>query len=299
MIVNRFLLLDDHIWDQESVTNLEIETSTMCNWACNYCPASFYKRTPQKIEMDLYKYILDKAYEFGKIKTVSIQSYNEPSIDNRFFEYIKEIKQHGFRLVLYTNGSNLTNDKIELLKKMQVLDRIIFNLPAVDKDIFREITNNDNVERTLNSIRLAIDCGFEVIISVQGKHLYKDSEVEKMKILFDKAKIEPFISIDRAGILKNEYHQNINIKNKLLTGCITFSNTIHITVNGDLYICCNDYFRNYIYANIKNNNFKDVFNSDSYIELRKKIFGGLAVEEEFICKHCSIMENSLSFRKVE
>lgn len=89
MIVNRFLLLDDHIWDQESVTNLEIETSTMCNWACNYCPASFYKRTPQKIEMDLYKYILDKAYEFGKIKTVSIQSYNEPSIDNRFFEYIK------------------------------------------------------------------------------------------------------------------------------------------------------------------------------------------------------------------
>ncbi len=299
LISSRFLLQKDNIWNQEHVTNLEIETSTICNWKCNYCPASFYKRNPQKIEMDLYKYILDKAYEFKKIKTVSIQSYNEPSIDDCFFDYVKEIKQRGFKLVLYTNGSNLSNNKIKLLNELQVVERIVFNLPAVDKNLFIKMTNNGNVQRTLNAIRSSIDYGFEVIVSVQGKSCYKDSQVEKIKLLFPEAKIEPFVSLDRAGTLKNEYFQNISIRKDYLTGCITFNNTAHIAINGDMYICCNDYFKKYVYANIKDNNFKDIFSSNNYIELRKKIFGSLAVDNQFICKHCSIMEHSLSFRKVE
>lgn len=66
LIDNKFLLRSDQKWSVYQPYNLEIETSTVCNWACEYCPARNNPRIKQFISLPLFNYIIDEAKAYGK-----------------------------------------------------------------------------------------------------------------------------------------------------------------------------------------------------------------------------------------
>ena len=297
-INEKLLLKNDTVWIQNNIQHVEIETSTVCNWKCEYCPNAHIPRKPQMMGLDLFRIVLQRAAEYGKVKVISINSYNEPTIDPLFYERLELIKKYKMRLLLYTNGSNLDTDKILYIKKLNILDRVFVHLPSLNQETFQSLTKSNDYTKTLTAIKQCLLHGLPVSISMQKHSKNIRSDAELLKKQFPGAELKLFNAADRSGTLQNLYSQNINIQHQYLSSCLLFSMTLNIGVGGDLFICCNDYNHLYEIGNVRNHNFESIMNCHSYTTLRKKIFGEIEAEPNFICRRCSQMSYLLKYKKI-
>ncbi len=62
----------------------------------------------------------------------------------------------------------------------------------------------------------------------------------------------------------------------------------YCTINawGDVLLCCNDYFSEYSFCNIKTSSLLDIWNNEDFIEIRKEIAHGILKFP--ICKQCKL-----------
>ena len=96
------------------IHDINMETSTVCNRRCSYCPNSIYDRGLEKNKKDmpfwLFKKIIDELSEINFEGRLSPHFFNEPLLDERIFTLIKYAitKLPKARIVLYTNGDFLT-----------------------------------------------------------------------------------------------------------------------------------------------------------------------------------------------
>lgn len=123
-----------------------------------------------------------------------------------------------------------------------------------------------------------------IYLSVQGLKEEKAQEIEYIK-KFGNVKIYSDITFDRAGVLQNQYAQNISIQKPKLSGCFLFSDTLFIRMNGDLHICCNDVNGQLVYANIRDGSFEEIFKESAYQYLLKKFLADKLQELPFCAEN--------------
>ena len=293
------LFFEDEIWKATNVEYLEIETSTHCNYRCEYCPSAVKSKRIDYMSMELFDEIITKAENSKKIKAVTFHSYNEPTIDKYFEERILRLAKTNIKLLLHTNASNLDEKKIKILKESNILSMVIINLPSLDEQSFKNMTGYPNFSTTIKNIDNAVENELPVRFSIQGtinevnqnyagiKNKYGDL-VHDITSYVDKYN---GYSSDRAGILKNKYDRNVNIEEKYLYGfCTQMLNWLHISVNGNIFICCNDYFNNEVYGNISDCEIDELAQCEKAQILRKMIFGYIEAPNDFICRKCIDME---------
>lgn len=286
-----FLVNPATVWDETYITSIEIEAGTQCNWSCRYCPRSIDPKKSTYMSMELFNEIIDKAVRLKTVEYVTLNSYNEPALDKYFESRVQKIAQSGLKLILHSNGSVLDKKKIKLLKDTNVLSIVYFNIPSLDESEFKRLTGSSTYEQTIRNIDMAIESGFNVELSIQGT---EDELKRNLPAL--KAKYEPLTgkSIiawgtgDRAGILDNCYARGINITEPLY-GCSMVLNWIHIGVNGDLFICFNDYYQKNVYGNIKDGEFADILANEKAKQIRKRVYGGENAPNDQMCRKCDEM----------
>lgn len=289
------LLLEENcIWSLHYIKHLEIEISTACNWKCEYCPRSFNSPQNKVMDLKLFCKILDDAKKYKHIKYITINSYNEPTISPVFLPFIDEIAKRGFMLTLYTNGSGLNEYKIKYLQDLGNLRKIIFDYPSDNRVIFNKMTGTNDYDRTKKIIDMALSNGLKVGFSVQGLNSISGEEIKQIQKAYPEVPIIMGNSNDRAGALKNQYYQDIHITCEHLSGCDMIMEAAVVTVNGDLCICCNDYYRKCLLGNIQDISLSEILSSQQYCDLRKKVWGGISAEWDFICRHCVHMHNSIA-----
>lgn len=283
LIDNKFLLRSDQKWSVYQPYNLEIETSTVCNWACEYCPARNNPRIKQFISLPLFNYIIDEAKAYGKFLTIALHSYNEPTIDPNFIYYVEAIAKSNMKLVLYTNGSGLTDEILKyLLFHKNVLQNIVFNFPSDNENDFNRITRSNDFSSAVKAIRFLIRNGIRPILSVIAQD---NRVVQQLQYQFPEASIFAAPSFNRAGCLYEVKRINFD----KLKGCSILLQTVNISIDGDIYLCCNDFKHESKYGSIKKNSFSEVFNGADFQSKIKKIFGAEKAEPEFICRYCNAM----------
>lgn len=287
----QILLSTDELWNINQIENIEIEVNTNCNWKCDYCPVHIDPLKKQVMPMDLFSEIIRKATEYGNIKNISLSAYNEPLLDPYFFERLTIIKEAGFRLILHTNGSTLSEEKIKRLKECGVVEVIHFNFPHLNKQKFEKITGSKLYEKVVRNIDLAIEAGLNVEFSIQKVPGYEEN-IKEMNERYSSRigkVITAWDTVDRAGLLKNQYAQHI-YNNRRLGGCKRFLKWMSIGVEGDAYICCHDYYKKNIYGNIRDGSLADILSSEKAQKMRKIIFGGNIPSDQFICNKCFEMD---------
>lgn len=289
------LLLDSSdIWLKTNIDSLEIEICSHCNWRCRYCPVSIDPKPPKTMSMNLFREIIDKAVEHGSVKYVTFNSYNEPILDKHILERTEYLAKTNIKLRLHTNGSLLTKEVLDFLKKCDVLKFICFNIPSVEPTEFQKMTGSSAFEKVIQNIDYAIQIGLPVELSVQGSRDELGKNLKPIQLMFrDRLKnIEPWGTYDRAGLLKNKYAQNIFITGRLFGGCHSVLNWLNISVNGDCFLCSNDYYQKYVWANIQDGSIEDICNSPKAIKLRRYIYGDLLPDNDFICRKCETMKRA-------
>ncbi|MFD4406731.1 radical SAM/SPASM domain-containing protein [Nocardia sp. NPDC058499] len=265
----------------------EIEVTAHCNWGCRFCPVSTDPKPRQTMPMPLFGEVVAKLAEHGGIDYVTFQFFNEPTLDRYFTDRLTVLADHGIELALYTNASALTPAKIEALRDRKVLRHLIVNLPSVDPHQFAALTGSRSYETTTRNLRAAIDAGFRVQIVVNGLGEQLAGNVEQIGRRYLPLGVEVTASAtcDRAGDVGGEYFQNVAARGRL-TGCGWPVHHANISVAGDLFLCCNDYYQRERFGNIRDGSLHELMTSDAAVLLRQKVFGVADSADDFLCRRC-------------
>ena len=290
MLHSKWLSPVEERWDLHSLRRVEIETSTVCNWRCEYCPVKHTPKPAQSMSMDLFLTIIEKAARHPTVEAVTFHSYCEPTLDRHFEERVEALSKTRLKLDLFTNGSGLIEKKLWMLKNSGVVRRICFNFPTLDEARFKEMTGSSSYKQTLEHIDLAISYGFDVKFAVMDKGDEQSKEnLREMNQRFAallQSRIEPWRTTDRAGLLTNDYFKDLHITDPYLFGCFIAAVQLHISVSGECFLCCEDYHQKETFGNIASGEIVDIVNSPRAKLLRKRVFGGVQAPDDFICRRC-------------
>jgi radical SAM family protein/iron-sulfur cluster protein len=266
----------------------QIEVTAHCNWGCRFCPVATDPKPRKTMPLDLFAEIITKLKAYPTVKYVGFHFYNEPTLDKFFAQRIAILRAHAMKLVLFTNGSALTETKLRLLKDSGILYQLTVNLPTLGESEFRSLTGSSTHAATLRNLETAarLEC-FPLKLCVNGIGPDLERNLEQLRARFEPMGIEVFTPqmADRAGVLDNEYFEDIHVTGRL-RGCNWPVNHAYFTVDGDLFLCANDYYQREVFGHVRDGSLHDVMTSPAAVRLRRQIFGVEEAPGDFICRTC-------------
>lgn len=158
-----------------------------CNLHCFYCYNAELAFCPEKIETIEKKVILKKLENNKDWIDGIIISGGEPTIHgDKLKSLISELKRMGFKIKLFTNGTNPVILK-ELIQ-LSLIDAVSIDIKHAPGKYYKVINskNNEIEQRVLNSIEIAKESCLEVYFRttiIKGIHCKEDIETIK-KIIF-------------------------------------------------------------------------------------------------------------------
>jgi radical SAM protein with 4Fe4S-binding SPASM domain len=266
----------------------------------------------------MFKQVIDGNKQLLKIK---LQGMGEPLVNNNFFNMVEYASKYSIVSEITTNGSLLNQNNILKLQQSN-LSRITVSIDGATPGIFEKIRVKSNFETVISNCKNLISSYKKKIIRpeisawcvIQNDNVNQFEEIYDLckEIGFDKLTYQFHIS----GWGKDEWN-NINknkkieinsikekivkIKNKgIMEGMeinifeenlLTFSKqcvwpweSSYISKTGDVVPCCIIGDEKVVsFGNIKENSFKEIWNSKNYISFRENIRKN---EIPDYCKNC-------------
>lgn len=233
--------------------NVVIETTTICNLRCSYCPNSTIGRPPEFMPDETFYRIIDSVVDFqpGYSGMISPHFYGEPLLDARLQEFVN-----------YTHKS-----------LPQALIQIFTNGEMLTVDYFLALVN----------------AGVQKFVISQHSPLPLPRLMDTLKIIHrnyaDHAQIEYFdqyhsnMKMNRGGLLTNDKPDNPQ-----LFRCNQYKEIV-FDVSGTAVLCCNDYLSTTTFGTIHESSVRDIWQSSGYTRTRNLLF--YSYFPQHICQKCS------------
>jgi MoaA/NifB/PqqE/SkfB family radical SAM enzyme len=270
------------------LTSAQIEVTAHCNWGCSFCPVSTDRKPKATMPMPLFEEIIEKISPYNTIRCVTFHFFNEPTLDPFFEERVAVLQSYRLPLWLFTNATRLTDRKIEMLKRSGVLGRLVVNLPALQEEDFRALTQSKTTYAvTIHNVDAAIAAGLPVEIWVSGIGEELTHRLSELREIYEPrgVSVKATTTSDRAGALSGQYNQAIRIEGPL-TGCAWPVNHAYFSVTGEMFICCNDYYQREKFGNIRSGSVHEIMTSPAAILLRQRVFGVANASADYVCRSC-------------
>jgi radical SAM protein with 4Fe4S-binding SPASM domain len=235
---------------------------------------------------------------------------NEPFLDADVFrkiKYIKETSNGRITVGLTTNGVLLTPDKIPNLLSADI-DELVISLDAFKKETYSKIRVGLNFEKVTNNIEAILKAGYKKSLFVEFTKQKENISEFNDFIKYWKIKGLPILVFtinNRGGGVENFEKHSLKIQkssliyilkdffaHKILKCCPFVLTTFSIRSNGDVIICCNDYTEDIILGNVNESTIKEIWNSERYNQIRKKL-NDKKYDEISVCNNCSLWNKNL------
>lgn len=300
-------------------TEIQIDPEAFCNDNCSFCSyrkedgynnemlkmiegspsndnkpigkPSIESRIPNDILLDIPRQMKEAG-----IPAIEITGGGEPTLHPKFTDFYKRLGELNLDIGLVTNGSQLTDERIELVKKYGLWTRISMDsaTPETHQKIHR--TPNRDFERRLSNIRKLVEnkrdeliIGISFIITPenitdieQAARLFASMKVNHIRFswMFDKEGHAGLTQkqIDNIGVTIPKLQDELdtpdfrifNEKNRiqLYTAKNDFKTcnfqrfVMAIGADSGCYPCCiMKYNKSFQYGNLKTNTLKEIVNS--------------------------------------
>lgn len=267
-----------------------IETSTVCNYSCVFCPHSTSHFTRKKEVMSLYTFIkiLKKLQkEAPQITDITISGFGEAFLDETIIDKIKYARRCGYNVHILTNGSLLTYSIIDELIKLKVNDLRI-SLHSLNNKNYKKITRHkqDNfiLNDLLGNIRyiyrynsdMKLILTFDIISNINGNELYQIKKELNHVGLIEVWKPHNWVNVfkyRKGKIVKNTCNRPLN-------------SPLQIQVDGTINMCCFDFDGQLLLGDFLNQSLAEIFNGESYLDLKQHHINGTLHQTDYICKRC-------------
>ncbi|MFH2020425.1 MAG: radical SAM/SPASM domain-containing protein [archaeon] len=228
----------------DSFLYVEIEKNTECNRRCDYCPNSLFPPGKEYMEMDLFKNIINQLRKMDYKGWLVTHRYGEPLLDPTIEESLIYVHEH------------LPKAKVKIYTNGDYLDIETFDRLSPYVQTFVVTQHGRTIPDSLRQV-------------------LEDPEKNK-KIDFQQNLAEKKL-MNRGGL--------VNVDNlDIIDPCFIGPFRLVIKYNGDVILCCNDYFGDYVFGNVNQEKILDIWNKPGYKDLRKQLKKGIFKEE--ICKKC-------------
>ncbi|MCU0615131.1 MAG: radical SAM protein [Desulfobacterales bacterium] len=272
----------------------QIETSTFCNHKCWYCQNAHFKNPEyQVMPLELFEAILKEisaAFPKTRLKTVSFAAYNEPTLDPFFKDRLRILHQLGFVYWFITNGSRITPDLVDfIIQERPAITCFHINLPAIDPDEYQKATAASAQEIIQIRKNLAhlfknqgeIGSPMTIIVHGQGDDNHKMNFCRMKKFWKDfPIQVVSQGVMNRAGMLTNIAGPPIDHGTDEVWCFARYFENLYVGVNGNLYLCCHDYFQKYSFGNMADQQLETLLKSKK----RKVMLRKFAHD---FCRHCA------------
>lgn len=281
---------------------VQIQTQTGCNAACVFCPySSTVDSQPKgKMSQELFERIIDEIAEHG-VRRISPYLMNEPFLDPKIIDrlvYIKE-KIPDARIVLTTNGSKLTPDKVDRLIEADALHALYISFQGVEKDGYEATMGGSLVfEKTMENVETLI----EKWRAAGGRKLFK---IVVSMVATNRIDTEKAVAFWKARGVESKWTPlenrggNVEIKTlapgaepmRRFANCTRLFKQAYIMFDGDMVLCCTDYTRRAVIGNIVDSSIYEVWNgwkANGYRHLYSEGY----MDRIPLCKDCEISDST-------
>jgi hypothetical protein len=218
-----------------------IQTHTQCNSNCSICPhpKAYSEFGKQRMDSTLfYEIMCDlSSCNYGGVIGLFLQM--EPLMDDRIFSFVRLAKEYcPFAIIEISTNGILLEDNMDELKAS----------PA------------DNIYLNYGSIKYGSTPAKVIdMVNELAKHKYviinnPMMEEDNISHLFPGCRVDNFWVSNRGGNLDNIKHgQETRFAKRECR-------QLNIVASGDVILCCNDYMREYVFGNAKDENIIKIWN---------------------------------------
>ena len=273
---------------------VSLETMTRCNQKCFFCPVSVAPREDETMPPELFSRIIEQLKPFrDTIEGIFLQSYNEPTLDRRFVENIRELFQAGLPVAVLSNGSGFTPAKVDGIMAAGALRYLCINLSTLDRERYKHDRGEDHLDVVLRNLDYLKDNAVAeqmriVVLGEMTETHRADFEAIRERFAGSRFEVDMHHATDRAGWL--DVGMKALVPKKNLAGCDLLGSRplqhLHITPKGACIICCQDYDENYVVGSLATHSVVEVLEGDEMAKIRRWAYGVEDAPDDFICRTC-------------
>ncbi len=274
--------------------HVSLEAHTVCNQACYFCPVSVAPREPYFMPSEMYERIVREIAELGEpIEAVFMISYNEPTVDKRYVDQVRAIKEAGLPPATLTNGTGLTPERVDALVELGGLRFLSINISTLDRGRYRQDRGGDHLRKVLANLDYAKDrpVGEDMHIVVLGtgdETHERDFEEMRQRFAGSRFDVQSFVVNDRAGYL--QIGLKAKDREKRLCGCEHMGSRpihhLHVNPHGQCILCCQDYNETAVVGELARQSVREVLTGDDFARARRQVYGLESAPDDFICHGC-------------
>lgn len=270
---------------QPSLLWLELTNRCNANPPCVFCERQYIGEL-QDMDFNLYKRIVDSC---PSATLVQPQGVGEPLLYPHIVEAVAYARKKKKWVQFYTNASLLNNDLASQLLEAG-LSKIRFSVDECSKEPYeamrlglswkKVLSNIDNFQRLKNKGGYPTLTVVRACITPENKQrIGKIRQFWKNRV--DSVMAKPEVDIPPPTELRKQKWSS----DKNYVKCGRPDKHLSVKSNGDLVLCCRDWFHVYVMSNLKEANILEEYNNDKFNSVRKAI--GTGVNYPTICKHCN------------
>ena len=268
-----------------------IETFSMCNQACNFCPVSVAPRPKMLMSQAHFERVVEDLVSFrDTLEGVFLNFYNEPTIDPLFMDRVRVLKKARLKIALLTNATGLTRKRQQDIRALGGVDFLSVNLNSLDRDRYRLTRGHDHLRGVLPKIdALATSpISADQVINVLGdggdSHSM-DSDAIADRYADTTFETRPFVANSRCGQCGPA-----DVDVRPLAGCEQMGsrlfNHLHVLANGNCVVCCQDYYERHTVGNVFDESVHLVMSGSAMASLRLQAHGLIPAEPDLLCRRC-------------
>ncbi len=268
---------------------IRFETTTKCNYNCIICPRDKLTRKRETMPLNRFKYLLDKVIsETSQYDTVTFSGFGEPLLDPTLDEKIKLASNHGFNVLILSNGSLLTVERFKVLEGLGVKSiRIsLYGMSTQTYSAIHRITKPEIFNKLIdNLVKIAeMKKTTEILLTYNVVEGINSSETEAW-IEFWKDKVDLIEVWKPHNWVDGRDYRAIQPE-KLDTCGRPWTTPLQIQVDGTVNMCCFDFDGKLLLGDLNTQTLGEIFSSESFHKILRCHETGNFTHSNLICENC-------------
>lgn len=260
---------------------VSLETQSLCNAACTFCPYPTLERIGQKMPDELIDKLFAEMAQWKAPFYLSLFKVNEPLLDKRVMPlYRRANRELNARIRIFTNGQALTPDKVQDIAGLKRVEHLWISLNEYRPEEYRALMglDFDKTAKRLDYLHAQDDFPHKVVLSCVG---WPNEEFRRY--CFDRWPRFDCFAIKKDAWISFTDPQVTEIPD---TPCSRWFE-LSIMSNGIVSHCCMDSDGSYAIGDVTKQTMLEVYNSPFWAERRERGLSRKQLDERSPCAACT------------
>ncbi len=288
----RYIIIVSEGRKTNTMKYVQIETTSTCNQRCFFCPVSIEKKDKVHLS-DCHLEKMIAGLKQHSIEKVVISGFTEPTYDKSLVNKVTALRENGFKVEVYSNGSGLKAELTDRLLNLGI-SVININISTMDEGQYKQTRGTKDLKRVINNLNYLlskpevenkeIQINLVIIGKLDQTHAENIRVIDEYYGKWAKLIIVPLVQYAGKSpqVIEGTPFQ------KELQGCLwdRHKDWIHFNADGDAIFCCHDYQSRYKLGSIDTFTVDELLNGENIQLWRNYIEGVEDAPQDFLCRKC-------------